>query len=254
MNLLFRKKKLVLKAYTYHSCAFNNYPVARSHQFYPEWWKELPSTHIEQQGPLTLEYSTMKKCAGVVDNFKHGIIVPLWSDVKIRMLENGTWVGKFSDSTSRPLDSHPVYQYGNIFDHLTHIKFVSPWAIVDENNTGIEFYMANCFWNIPQMLDYLHICPGIINFKFQHGVHINAFLSKVPREFLIPAGTPMCQFIPLSERQFELKTELVKLEEWAQINDKYSLAAKFHSKYTTFKKIQTEREKKCPFSFLHEKR
>lgn len=255
MNLLFRKKKVALKAYTYQSCAFSNFPIARSHRFYPEWWKELPQTHTEQHGPLTLEYSTMRKCAGFVDNFKHGITIPLWSDVKIRVMENGEWVGRFADSSARPLESHPVFQYGSAFDHLIHIKFASPWIIVDEENTGTEFYMTGCFWNNPSMSDYFHTCPGITNFKYQNGVLINAFLSKTPREFLITAGTPMCQFIPLTERPIELKTELVKFEEWAQINDRFSAGAKFHTKYFTFKAIQQKQNKKgkCPFGFLHGK-
>lgn len=257
MNLLFPKKKLVIKAYTYNSCAYTNFSVARAHSFYPEWWKKLAPTYKEQQDALSLEWSTMKRCTGVIDNYKHGIIVPMWSDVKLRVMEDGSWVGKMADTTSRPMESHPTWQWQQQdnpeFNHLVHIKFVSPWVFEDVNKTGVEFIMSGCYWNHLSLLDYLHICPGVINFKFQHGVHINAFLSKTPREFLIPANTPMIHLIPITQRPLELQVELVDFSKWAQINDRFSAPSVFNNKYQTFKKIQIEKERKCPFGFLHAK-
>ena len=102
MNLLFRKKKLVLKAYTHNSCAYEFFTVAKAHYFYPEWWKKLPSYHQQEiprqeVGAMTIKAPTMKTCAGIIDIYKHGIVLPLWSDLQIKVTEHGQWAGVFSD-------------------------------------------------------------------------------------------------------------------------------------------------------------
>jgi hypothetical protein len=258
MNLLFRSKKLIIKAYTFKSATYEYFTVAKSHHFYPEWWKKLPTFHEELRGALNVKAPTMKTCAGIIEIYKKGIILPLWSDLQFRVAENNQWAAAFSDHNTNQPTSHPRYQIGENnaeFDNCIHIKIDAPWLFVDVNKTGIPFLQQGCFWNNISTQRLLHICPGVLNYKFQHSVNINAFLSSnTPEEFVIPANTPIMQMIPLSERELELQVELISYEDFNKINDKHA-ATCFHNKYERLKKIamQKESQSKCPFSKLFSK-
>jgi hypothetical protein len=257
MNLLFRKKKLVLKAYTYNSCAYEFFTVAKAHHFYPEWWKKLPSYHEQVVGVMNMRAPTMKTCAGIIDIYKHGLVLPLWSDLQIKIAEHGQWAGMFSDDSCKQPTSHPRYQIGEEnaeSDDCIHVKLDAPWLLVDVNKTGVSFLETGCFWNNISTQYMLQICPGVLNFKYQHSMNINTLVSKTPREFVIPANTPMTQIIPLSDRPLELQVELVSREDFFRINDKHA-AACFYNKYERLKKItmQKEMQSKCPFSRLFAK-
>jgi len=258
MNLLFRSKKLIIKAYTFKSATYEYFTVAKSHHFYPEWWKKLPTFHEELRGALNVKAPTMKTCAGIIEIYKKGIILPLWSDLQFRVAENNQWAAAFSDhNTNQPI-SHPRYQIGENnteFNNCIHIKIDAPWLFVDVNKTGTSFLQQGCFWNNISTQRLFHVCPGVLNYKFQHSVNINAFLSSnTPEEFVIPANTPIMQMIPLSERELELQVELISYEDFNKINDKHA-ATCFHSKYERLKKIamQKESQSKCPFSKLFSK-
>jgi hypothetical protein len=258
MNLLFRSKKLIIKAYTFKSATYEYFTVAKSHHFYPEWWKKLPTFHEELRGALNVKAPTMKTCAGIIDIYKKGIILPLWSDLQFRVAENNQWAAAFSDHNTNQPTSHPRYQIGENnteFNNCIHIKIDAPWLFVDVNKTGVPFLQQGCFWNNISTQRLLHICPGVLNYKFQHSVNINAFLSSnTPEEFVIPANTPIMQMIPLSERELELQVELISYEDFNRINDKHA-ATCFHNKYERLKKIamQKESQSKCPFSKLFAK-
>jgi len=255
VNLLFRKRNLVLKAVTFSSAAYEYFTVAKAHNFYPEWWKKLPAYHEQLTGILNIKYPTMKNCAGIIDMYKNGFILPLWSDLQIKIAEHGQWAGGFSDlSTVQPV-SHPRQQLGEDnteFNDCMHIKLDSPWLLEDVNKTGISFVQIGCLWNNIPLQHMLQVCPGITNFKYQHSLNINAFLSsKTPAEFVIPANTPMMQIIPLTERQLDLQVELISREDFIQRNNKQAGVC-FYGKYDRLKKIymQKESQSKCPFSRL----
>jgi hypothetical protein len=258
MNLLFRSKKLIIKAYTFKSATYEYFTVAKSHHFYPEWWKKLPTFHEELRGALNVKAPTMKTCAGIIEIYKKGIILPLWSDLQFRVAENNQWAAAFSDHNTNQPTSHPRYQIGENnaeFNNCIHIKIDAPWLFIDVNKTGIPFLQQGCFWNNISTQRLLHICPGVLNYKFQHSVNINAFLSSnTPEEFVIPANTPIMQMIPLSEKELELQVELISYEDFNKINDKHA-ATCFHNKYERLKKIamQKESQSKCPFSKLFAK-
>jgi hypothetical protein len=242
MNILFRSKKLIIKAYTYSSVAYESYALAQAHSFYPEWCRKL---------------SAVETCAGIVDMYKHGIVLPLWSDLQIKVAEHGHWYGAFSDGTIKQPLSHARYQIGednSEFSNYILVRLNAPWLLVDVNNTGISFLETGCFWNNISIQHTFEVCPGILNFKHQHSLNIVALLSKAPGEFLITANTPMSQVVPLSERPLELQVELIKKDAWEQLNNKHADAS-FYNKYERLKKItmQKEMQSKCPFSKLFSK-
>lgn len=180
----------------------------------------------------------------------------MWSDLKLKVKKDGGWVGLFSDVSCRPIEHHSHEQLGNAncFDNFIHVKIDPPWMLEDVNGTGIPFTWTNCFWNQIEMLNYLHICPGIADYKYHRSTSINIFLPKEPRQFLLPVGTPLVQLIPITERPIEVETKLVSYEEWVKIHNKFGGEISFQDKYTTIKKIAMAKEKgKCPFGFLHGK-
>lgn len=258
MNLLFPSKKLIIKAYTFKPSAYEFFTVAKAHHFYPEWWKKLPTFHEKMINELNLKLPTMKNCTGIIDIYKKGIIVPLWSDLQFRVVEKNQWVAGFSDHSTNQPTSHPRYQLGENnteFNNCVHVKIDAPWLFVDVNKTGVSFLQQGCFWNNIPTQRLFQVCPGVLNYKFQHSVNINAFLtSNNPEEFVILANTPILQMIPLCERELELQVELISYQDWSKINDKQA-ATCFYDKYERLKKIamQKESQSKCPFSKLFTK-
>jgi hypothetical protein len=85
-------------------------------------------------------------------------------------------------------------------------------------------------------------------------VNVNALISKTPREFVIPANTPMTHIMPLSDNPLDLQVELVSREDYFKINNKHADAC-FYNRYERLKKIamQKETQSKCPFSKLFSK-
>jgi hypothetical protein len=178
--------------------------------------------------------------------------------LQIRVAEHNQWAAVFSDPDTREPFSHPRHQVGENnaeFNNCIHVKIDAPWLFVDVNKTGVPFLQQGCFWNNITTQSALHVCPGVLNYKYQHSVNINAFLSSdIPREFVIPANTPIMQIIPLSERELELQVELISAQDWNLLNEKHTTTY-FYNKYERLKKIamQKEMQSKCPFSRLFSK-
>lgn len=246
MSFMFfiKDKPLVVDAFTATVSAYEYAKIKPAINFIPNWWKTINSTyqHTNQYGITTPE-GTIKRCDGLIENFKHGFIIPAWSDFSI--LANGTgWAYQFSDEFST-IVSHPPEQYGNNFPEYGHFKINSPWLISEKS--GIKFVFTNPVWNNMQISDGLIFPQGIVEYKNQHGTNINIFLKKRTTQYDFEFGTPLAHIIPLTDKKIEIRNHIISKDEYTKL-DSVHTSITFLNKYRKIVEIQRQKNK-CPFNF-----
>ena len=78
---IFKNKEIVLDCFTDSKFTLENFPIAKSENFYPEWWKNLPKEYKENKNFWPT--STMKRCKGIIDFYQNSFTIPLWSDLML---------------------------------------------------------------------------------------------------------------------------------------------------------------------------
>lgn len=235
-------KPVIVDMYTDKAYVHEYASPAPASEFYPQWWKKLDKT--VQDG--VIEYPTMTSCEGFVAQYRNGLVIPLWSDLVMEFAPRGTsgcrW--HFADRQTEA-KVHPEAQRGSYLPETEyqHVKLDAPWVFTC--NEDISFQWVQPMWNFERPEEVL-IPPGIVNFKYQHGVNINMFVKREPdvRVVKLDHGQPMVLLTPLTERNVVYRTHLVTAEEMEKLNSLRS-SIKFVGTYRRIKNlIQSGR---CPF-------
>lgn len=237
-DIFFKRKKIVVDAFTQNVNAFDLFPVESSNKFLPGWWKNLPANYfIENSNGISLKRTTLKSCVGFTNLYQNGFIIPLWSDLVIQTQGN-IYSYQFADNVSN-IAFHGIEQIGSEFTNHVHIKIVSPWKFREKS--GIKFLYLEPTWNEPADMFIQKTPPGLVEFKYQHTTNVNIFLSN-GRRYEWSAGKPLAHIIPMSDNEVEIKTHLVGEEEIVRaMNSGFPF---FNNGYIQSKKIK---ENKCPF-------
>jgi hypothetical protein len=209
MNFFFKPKTVVVDLFTSDAGVFKYSKPREASQFVPEWWKKIKMpSHLD---------TSMKGCAGFIDLYKHGFIVPMWADLNVQMLDNEQPSFIYA-SGKHKATSHPYQQAGSfMFDsHTRSMKLYSPWW--GRTKADIYWHMTHPMWNQNMQRNW-SVPPAVLSLKHQNAMHVNALIhdSNVPREFRIEFNTPMMHLLPLTESKIELKHHLVTAEELRKI-------------------------------------
>jgi hypothetical protein len=238
----FKRSKIVVDCFTTRPAINDLFPIEKSSKFYPQWWKDLPKTYDRKNDwGLSIQLATLKGCVGFTNLYTHGFMIPLWADLLIETTED-RWLYEFSAASK--VESHDEEQLGSMGKVYHHMKLVSPWIISEKS--GVNFIWTNAFYNQIDRLNDYHILPGMIEYKYNFGSNINLFLPKTNNRMLLEAGTPMVHFIPMTDKDVEVKTHVVSEEEYRKLETPL-YTSKFIKKYYTNKKIMQSKEGKCPF-------
>lgn len=236
MMFFFKKKKIVLDCFTDSKFILDNFPITKSENYYPSWWKNLPKEYKE--GDNFWPTSTMKRCRGIIDFYANTYTIPLWSDLMISIenknIKSFRW--QFADNTCGA-NVHATDQRGEwLKDTHGHLKLHSPWQIKCKED--IKFSWISDVYNLNN--DWpISILPGTVDFKYNSSTNVNLLLEYpeiYKKEFLIPAGHPIVMLRACSERQVVLKFHYVKTSEIETM--------KTVPVFTNFYKFK----KQCPFS------
>lgn len=206
MLFKFLKPKIVLDVFTDRQTVFDQYKVDRAIKFLPKYWNKLPN-HFMEDG--FVPRPTMRTCPGIIKNYKEGFILPLWSDIVISCEEQEEetivrW--SFADGRS-VIEYHPSEQWSEFLDpkEYFHIKINSPWFFRTKKN--IKFYWSNPYWNNEPLK--FTISPGITDFQYSHETHFNTFFEKKRKNIFLEQNTPLCHFIPMTEKDVIIKQHLI---------------------------------------------
>ena len=246
----FPKKKLVLHCYTARAEVFNYAPIQKASAFLPDWWRNLPLSIPHENGMFPV--STMKGCVGLTQLYKHGVIIPMWSDLSLRIGQTGStdYAYQYSDKRSE-IQTHGVSQNGGRYldEEYQHLKIISPWVFKCDED--VSFLNIAPTWNLETVGD-INVLPGAVDYKYQAGTNVNIFIKRknTVEQYLIPFNQPLVHIIPTTDKKLEIKTHLVSQEELAQIG-RISAGTKFLKKYLTNRSVLKERG--CPFHYKVEK-
>jgi len=209
MMFFFKHKEIVLDCFTDSKFTLEHFPISRSENFYPEWWKNLSKEYKE--GENFWPTSTMKRCRGIIDFYCDSFTIPLWSDLMLSIenqnVKSFRW--QFAQK-SFGATIHAADQRGEwLKDSHGHLKLDSPWQI--KCSESVKFSWIPDFYNFDNSWS-ISILPGIVDFKFNNSTNINLMI-KYPeiykQEFLLPAGHPMIMLKPYSEKSIKIKLHLI---------------------------------------------
>ena len=250
---IFKKSSVIhVDAFTSNKLVYDHAPILPAGKYIPEWWKKLPAKGIDPElGIKGRETSNMKYCAGFVDLYKKGFMIPFWDNAAIHV-DRLVWKEyRETPAPGTPPDhDHPRAQYGSAFKDFHHIKILSPWIFSEK--TGAEFAFTPATWSHEEH-EWLRILPGVVNYKYQTTTHINCFMpiKKDPYKIIIKMGTPLVHIIPLSEKRVEVKTHLVTESEMMKYAKNYQLSYKLRKRFNQEDARDEQNSKGCPFSFFH---
>lgn len=248
----FKRKKLVVDCFTDKGHAYELAPIQPAIKFIPSWWKALPKTFPSLGNRMSPD-PTMKSCAGFIEQYKQGIIMPLWTDGLIDIGPEGTdgYRWEMADGVTE-ITSHPEEQRGTYLPNskYQHLKIVSPWLVQTKEDVYWQYMQPMYNFNQP---DHIIGLPGVMNFKYQQQTHINLIFTRIKDKVIRHAlrrGQPMTHLIPFTERELDLRLHLVDKAEIERINA-CSYHSTFYRSYQKMVKIRKDREKekKCPFHF-----
>ena len=213
----FKRKPIVVDAFTYKERIATDYAIAKSTQYLPEWWRQLPASrpHPDWSEVAT---ATMKTCQGFIDLYRNSFTLPLWSDLCIE-LDNSQggrdWRYIFADRNSL-ITEHNRGQFDGTknFPDQQHFKIESPWILKEK--TGVQFLMTEQTWNQEEFFNAFKVLPGVLDFRYQHSVNINTFFryTGAKESILLPAGHALAFIIPLTEHDVEFRCHVVTQQEY----------------------------------------
>lgn len=251
MIFLIKKRKIVLDLFTCRQMIYDAAKPKPAAQFYPDWWKALKAEM--PMGKELFPTATMRRCMGFVDHYKHGFILPLWSDFRIRMGAIGDpfFEAAFSDSTTH-VSSHPAALRGSYLpeDRYTHIKMSAPWAARCSEDVYWKWEQPTYGFKHPNRAIIL---PGTIEYKYQYSMNTNVMFARQDKasELQLDFQQPLVHITPLSERPFELRYHMVDNHEY----DRFMQGEKLSNinRYRAYRRVREDEESKCPFGFGEKK-
>jgi len=239
---LFKKKTITVDAFTPLDQVQEFFEIKRAIEYAPEWWKKLPNSYTENtpQG-IDIKLSTMKRCAGFIDLYTKGFIMPMWVDTVIKTFADGTYTYVTANG-SQFISTHDPRQSGELANSTMHLKIGTPWLFKEK--TGVNFLFTEPMWNNIATRPSVRTVPGVVNYKYQHSTHVNLLLPKQNQQIEFNAGEPLTHIIPITEDNVQVVCHLVSEEEYLKINSN-RLGIFFQKKYDKLKAIQDK--KSCPF-------
>jgi hypothetical protein len=229
-NIIIKNKPIIVDCFISNPAIHEFFPIELATNFYPAWWKSLESSmkNTNDMG-MVVPAPTIKRCDGIIELYKKGFILPLWSDLIVETTNAGEFRYQYSSFENLPIVNHTHAAMGGAFNKFVHMKIQSPWIL--EEKSGVKFLWQQPSWNSFETLNDLHILPGIVNYKDQGGTHINALISKKNNRLELMANQPLVHIIPVSDRPVIVKNHIVTHDEWHTKSLRYSFLSSFLGKY-----------------------
>lgn len=203
--------------------------------FIPEWFKQIHASRTD----------TVRVCPSFPDYFSLGYILPMWSDVVLRLDERGPFVGTsikeftWDDHGDNQFIDH-VYANFQGVDAQHVFKPDCPWRIITPPG-----------WSVLQLPLFYHfnkgfsVLPGVLDTDIHNEINQQLLYHGNGEDVLIKAGEPFVMYVPYK------RDNKLKLETRYQTKDDEYLFKSRHLDLNlelrpngAYKKRQRERDKK----------
>jgi hypothetical protein len=236
-----KRKKVTLTFNTVAHPLIDLFPPTIGMKNVPSWWSDVSKNQAKVD--VSDYMPTITSCPGITDLFKRAITVPLWMDFEIKYgrggIQNISAPGASPETMDQLISIHHPGQWKGAFPGAQHLKLLCPWNI--ESDIMVPFLMVESTWHKNELSKYT-IPPGVIEFKYQHGCHVNMFLHPTtnPTETLrLDAGMKFIHLVPLEDVDIEIKYKKITGEQSAQFN---LWPSKFKRNYLFTRKTREENE------------
>ena len=168
----------------------------------PDWFKNIP--------PINEDDLTVKKCVPFIDAMSVGYTLLSHMDIVLGQEPSGEMRTHFLDDAHEklvrrwpPIETHPQRQIpGSPMESYTILKYMSPWIIETPPGYSTLFLPPINRLEIP-------IVPlvGLVDTDtYQNNVNIpfiHTMMEPDGQKHLIPAGTPICQLVPIKRDEWQ---------------------------------------------------
>lgn len=225
----FKHKEVVIDCYVDCERLAKNHPIDKGAKYVPKWLKQLPPTYsIQTEVGLTRPVPTLKKCVGFLGLYKQGWVITAWSDILIKTRADGSFVYEYPYGTDwSTVETHSRRQFDGAFKDYIHLKLISPWKLVDRNETNTKFLWTPTSWSLFDDQPEFRVLPGIVDFTNNIGTHLNFLLPKADKEYFIKAGTPLVHISPLTEKKVSFEIHSIPAQELLQLSKDKSARSEY---------------------------
>ena len=179
----------------FYSLLEHPFPIVKSKDLLPTW----ATTAREDFKTNKSKYESsahIANCPGVYKILNEGFIVPLHYDVYIKWDgENDfAWKSPIQDGTGILSVQAGTSEQCRPWSFKQIIKFNTAWRVFAPK--GLKFLMLPLSYS--ENFDF-DVAPGIWEPEINNAINLQLYWNAIG-EAVIPAGTPMCQLIPLTDK------------------------------------------------------
>lgn len=197
-------------------------PPVPSKKVVPPWFKQIPpKVEDKKLGKI----SSVKRCMPFLDAMTAGYTMLVHMDIVIQLLPDGTIHLPFIDDHHKylvekwkPIESHPASQVkGSAFENMTILKYMNPWVVETPKNYSALF--VPCINRLESPIIPLtglvdsDVYGNVVNIPFLH-----TDLEPGGKPVIIPAGTPICQIIPVKRDTWSQKVTVLDKQELKNVS------------------------------------
>ncbi len=219
INFFFKRKKIVIDAFTDHSVAYEHFPIHKSTSFLPNWWRRLPIPKSHTLENSFTADTNMRHCTGMIDIYRCCHILPMWTDVRILVDPKGepgvAW--QFADKRSTA-GIHGETQHGTYIPKADYaqLKLMPPWVLESKENLQWIMFQPTYSFDAPEKIIVL---PGMVDFRWDKNVNVQVISPRLEGRHnvvSIEAGTPLMAMLPMTDREVEFRHHHVTRYELAK--------------------------------------
>lgn len=244
---LFKKKKVTLDCFINVKTIHSLFKIDHAIKFAPKDWKTFPGTidlkvSEDPKSKLTAPYASIRKCVGLSNLFSKGFIIPSWTDFGLEIMPDGKCI-KHDPINNLNIDSHPRFlHWDNLYKNWQHVKIYSPWLL--RETSGVQFMWNQCDWHNTDRVDKFHVLSGVVDYKAQHGTHVNVFMKKGSM-VQIQAGDPLVHLVPITDKDVDIQCHLIDDQEYRKIYKDYAERSTYSGHHRAM--LNVEEKSRCPF-------
>ncbi len=239
-----RTTKIHLDCFTTENHVCENTPIVKATKTLPKYFVDLPTPKFNLKRDINNIFvkehiTNLKDCYAFLEYFQNAITIRHWADLYIEVTKEKY---DYYSSFTKP-EEHNRNEIGEGFVNYHHIKLISPWILKEKS--GVKFAWVGAEWNLDSY--NFKVLPGIINFNINHHTNVNLMLPKEEKNIIIPAGLPIVNLIPLTDKKIKLVNQVITEKEMDSMR-RSPQQSYFHG-WRTSKRLLKENKSKCPFGF-----
>ena len=205
-NFLKRQINLSVVDYSFDHIGKKSLRPNYSYKFLPKWFKNSKNFYTAVFNDVSLDISTARACPAIKNNILRGLIIPLWTDLNIKIYPDKTFRYISRVNSDQLVKGHDPSSLVGLYDpeKWLHLKINSPWGI--KSDTPCQFMFTEVISDF-SYLDKMKVIPGIVDYSSDtHSTHIQLLfkIEKEPYQINLKACDPIVQIIPLSEKKLKI--------------------------------------------------